>query len=229
MRVPFSERPGRHERHLRRRLDCPLAPRPAGPLDDDRLLEAQRLDHEELIAFVADLRETVAKAASVEPNAGSETVLGLKESLERLYERSAGLAEDQVAHQAVMRRLLDVIVRTLRRATGSDPLAQTELDQAEAARALHFEQLCHPLVADLLAPDSPIAADELLAALLCEPEAGLAAALVLFDADQLAQLCLDGRTLLEARDPQGALAGPRARLAQMESELAVRLAGRRSN
>lgn len=229
MRVPFSERPGRHERHLRRRLDCPLTPHPAGPLDDDRLLEAQRLDHEELIAFVADLRETVAKAALLEPNAGSETVLGLKESLERLYERSAGLAEDQAAHQAVMRRLLDVIVRSLRRATGSDPLAQAELDQAEAARALHFEQLRHPLVADLLAPDSPIAADELLAALLCEPAAGLAAALVLVDADQLAQLCLDARTLLEARDPDGFLAGPRARLAQMESELAGRLAGRRSN
>jgi len=56
MRVPFSDLPGRHERHLRRRLDCRLFPRPLAELADDVLLEAQRQDHEELIAFVGDLR-----------------------------------------------------------------------------------------------------------------------------------------------------------------------------
>jgi hypothetical protein len=198
-------------------------------MDDERLLEAQRLDHEELIAFVADVREAVAKAASLEPNADSETVLGLKESLERLYERSAGLAEDQSAHQAALRRLVDLIVRTLRRAAGADPLAQAELDQAEAARALHVEHLQHPLVADLLAPDSPIAADELVATLLCESSEGLAAALVLFDADQLAQLSLDARALLGACDPDRRLEGPWVRLAQMESGLAALLSGRPRN
>jgi len=225
MRVPFSELPGRHERHLRRRLDSRLFPRPVGQPADDVLVEAQRQDHEELIAFVQDLRAMVSRAMVLERSAASETVLGLKEDLERLYERSAGLAEDQTANRAALRRLVEAIVRSVRLAAGNDPLAQTELDQAEAARALHFEQLEHPIVADLLAPDSLIEPDELAPALLCEPAAGLAVALSLFDAGQLAQLCGDARVLLEASDPEARLAGPWARLRQMEAELGERLDG----
>lgn len=193
--------------------------------DDDALLEAQRRDHEELIAFVQDLRGAVQRAASLEPNADSETVLGLQEALERLFERSAALAEDQTAHKAALRRLIDVIMRTVRRAAGSDPLAQAELDQAEAGRQLHFDQLAHPVVADLLAPDSLVEADELVPTLLCESESGLAAALLLFDADQLAQLCADARALLTTRDADRQLPDAWGRLTQMEAQLSAMLAG----
>ena len=225
MRVPFSDLPGRHERHLRRRLDCRLFPRPLAELADDVLLEAQRRDHEELIAFVGDLRNTVGRAVILEASAASETVLGLKEDLERLYERSAGLAEDQTANQAALRRLVDVIMRSVRRGAGNDPLAQAEIEQGEAARALHFEQLAHPIVADLLAPDSPIEADELVPTLLCESPPGLAAALLLFDADQLAQLCVDARLVLLTRDPDRQLAAAWERLAQVEAQLGTLLVG----
>jgi hypothetical protein len=225
MRVPYSERPGRHERHLRRRLDCRLFPRQADEPADDVLLDAQRRDHDELIAFVADLRNAVGRAVNIEPNAGSETVLGLKEDLERLFERSAAVAEDQTANRSALRRLIDAIVHSLRRAAGGDLLAQAEIDQAEAARALHFEQLAQPIIADLLAPDSPIAGDELAATLLCESESGLAAALPLFDAAQLGQLCVDARGLLLARDPDRALAAAWLRLAAMEAQLGALLHG----
>ena len=229
MRVPFSDLPGRHERHLRRRLDCRLFPRPLAELADDVLLEAQRRDHEELIAFVGDLRNTVGRAVILEASAASETVLGLKEDLERLYERSAGLAEDQTANQAALRRLVDVIMRSVRRGAGNDPLAQAEIEQGEAARALHFEQLAHPIVADLLAPDSPIEADELVPSLLCEAASALPAALLLFDADQLVQLCVDARSVLEARDAGRQRSDAWARLAQMEAALGERLAGAPEN
>ena len=229
MRVPFSDLPGRHERHLRRRLDCRLFPRPLAELADDVLLEAQRRDHEELIAFVGDLRNAVGRAVILEASAASETVLGLKEDLERLYERSAGLAEDQTANQAALRRLVDVIMRSVRRGAGNDPLAQAEIEQGEAARALHFEQLAHPIVADLLAPDSPIEADELVPTLLCESPSGLAAALLLFDADQLAQLCVDARLILLTRDPDRQLAAAWERLAQMEAQLGTLLVGTAEN
>jgi hypothetical protein len=229
MRVPFSDLPGRHERHLRRRLDCRLFPRPLAELADDVLLEAQRRDHEELIAFVGDLRNAVGRAVILEASAASETVLGLKEDLERLYERSAGLAEDQTANQAALRRLVDVIMRSVRRGAGNDPLAQAEIEQGEAARALHFEQLAHPIVADLLAPDSPIEADELVPTLLCESPPGLAAALLLFDADQLAQLCVDARLVLLTRDPDRQLAAAWERLAQMEAQLGTLLVGTAEN
>ncbi len=216
--------PGRHERHLRRCLD-PLFPRPVVPPFDEALLEAQRLDHDELIAFVQDLREAVAGAVRLQGNEGSEVVLDLKERLEQLYERAAGLAEDQASNQAALRKLIDVIMRSVRHAAGNDPLAQAELDQEEAARALHFAQLAHPLVADLLDPDSLIAPDELAPALLCEPETGYAAALVLFDAGQLAQLCADARGLLEARDPDRGRPDAWDRLVEMDRQLTVLLAG----
>jgi len=195
------------------------------PPVDEALLEAQRLDHEELIAFVQDLRNAVAAAVDLQGSGASEVVLGLKERLEQLYERAAALAEDQSTNLAALRKLIGVIMRSVRHAAGSDPLAQAELDQGEAARALHFAQLEHPLVADLLAPDSPVEADELAPALLCEAEPGLAAALLLFDAKQLAQLCVDARALLETRDPGRSRPEARARLAQMEAHLAELLAG----
>jgi hypothetical protein len=223
MSVPFSKLPGRHERHLRRRLD-PLFPRPVLPPVDEALLEAQRLDHEELIAFVQDLREAVAGAVRLQGNEASEVVLGLKERLEQLYERAATVAEDQSTNRAAIRKLVEVIMRSVRHAAGSDPLAQAELDQEEQARVLHFAQLERPLVADLLAPDSLVEPDELAPTLLCEPEAGLAAALVLFDAGQLAQLCIDGRALLESGDPDRARPDAWGALARMEAQLAELLA-----
>jgi len=96
---------------------------------------------------------------------------------------------------------------------------------ARPSWALHFEQLAQPIVADLLAPDSPVAADELVPTLLCESEPALAAALLLFDAAQLGQLCVDARILLLARDPDRQLVAAWQRLAQMEAQLGVLLAG----
>ncbi len=67
MSVPFSQLPGRHERHLRRRLD-PLFPRPVVPPVDEALREAQRLAHVELIAYEQDLRDAVAAAVRPGPS-----------------------------------------------------------------------------------------------------------------------------------------------------------------
>ena len=66
MSVPFSELPGRHERHYRRRIDKPLIAEPSN-LNDDDLLEAQRLDHEEIVAFVDELRGVVHRAVELKP------------------------------------------------------------------------------------------------------------------------------------------------------------------
>jgi hypothetical protein len=186
--VPFSQLPGRHERHFRRRLDNPLMPRPLQDYSDAELLEAQRLDHEELVAFIETLKQLVVSAIELPPTAESETVLALKEQLERAYETSAGLADEQGAHQSALAELIEVIMRLIRRHAEGDSLAGLELDQAEAARHAHFQLLQQPLVADLLHPQSLIQADELAAVLLGEAEAGFQAALGLFDAQQLGEL-----------------------------------------
>lgn len=221
MQIPFSELPGRHERHFRRRLDNALFPEPLRNPSDDDLLEVQRLDHEELLAFITELRETVQQAVELKPNEESQVILDLKERLDRLYETSAGLCDDHAGNQAAIRQLIAVIMKTVW-AAASDPQAEQELEQETAARASHFELLREPLVADILHPHSVIGEQELAPTLLSESESALAAALQLFDADQLALLVDEAHRLLQARDPVGDRhPAARQRLAQMERALAA--------
>jgi len=200
MQIPFSELPGRHERHYRRRLANPLFKTPT-VADDEALSEAQRLDHEELIAFIEELRQVVARAVALKPHEETEQVLALKEDLERLYETAAGLADDQEGNRVAIRELLAVIMRTIRSNAEGDALAAQELEMEEQARVLHFGLLQQPLVSDLLHPQSVIDADELVPTLLSESEAAVNAALQLFDPEQRQELAAHARALLEARDP----------------------------
>jgi len=218
MTVPFSQRPGRHERHYRRRLGNPLFPNSPSQQEDETLLEMQRLDHEELLGFLEELRATVQRAAALRPNEDSEVILEIKERLDRLYETAAGLAEDHANNQAAIAQLLEVIMRNVERGAAGDPRALDELTQERAARQAHFALLASPLVADLLHPRSAITAEELIPSLLSADEDDLAAALQLFDLDQLSQLYADAcERLAEIAEPPPQ-AG--ARLAQMAAQLA---------
>ncbi len=108
----------------------------------------------------------------------------------------------------------------VRRGAGDDPQALQELAQEESARALHYQLLEQPLVADLLAPDSPVAAEELLPTLLSSEADTLAAALQLFDPQQLRTLVQEGHALLDGLQRQGRLpSAARERLALMEQAL----------
>ncbi len=219
MKIPLSEKPGRHERHYRRRLDNPLFGDRAVARDDDALLEIQRLDHEELIAFLQALRQTVQRAVTLKPNEGSEVILELKEQFDRLYEQSAGLADEQAGNQSAIADLLDVIMRNVERGAGADPQAADELAQERAARSTHFELLRFPLVADLLHPDSTIAREDLAPTLLSEDEPALAAALALFDAEQLSAVYASAeQCVARCAEPPTAAA---ARLRQIGDRLAA--------
>jgi len=169
-----------------------------------------------LMAFVTELRGVVERAVSLRPHEETETVLKLKEDLERLYETSAGVADDQGGNQQAILQLLAVIMRTIRSNAEGDALAIQELDMEEQARTLHFNLLREAVVADLLHPDSVIAVDELIPTLLSESESGLAAALQIFDQGQRVELAEHARALLEAHDPQRQLAEAWQRLDQIE-------------
>ena len=219
MAVEFSQFPGRYERHYRRKIANPLFAGDPVALEQEVLLEMQRLDHEELLGFLAELRQVVQQAIDLKPNVASEVVLELKEQLDRLYEVSAGLAEDHGGNQAAIKQLLEVIMANVERGAAGDPPAMEELAQEKVARAAHFELLETPLVADLLHPLSTIAADELAPSLLSEDEQGLAAALQLFDQVQLDQLYADASECLAGciQPPAGA----HARLQQIAARLAL--------
>ncbi len=197
--VAFSQRPGRFERHFRRKLDNDLFPRPSRMDDKPALLEAQRLDHEELLAFLPSLRQLVYRAANLNANEETEVIMNLKGELEKHYELACGLADNQQANKQAIAHLLDVIMVTLQRNAVGDALAEQELADETLARTRHFKLLEQPLVADLLHPETLIQADELLPVLFTDPEPEVKAALGLFDAAQLQQLRADGERLLQQK------------------------------
>jgi len=214
MHLKFSQRPGRRERQLIRKRDNPLFPEAQRHPGSSELNEAQRLDHEELEAFIGRFHTLVHEAVDLQPNVGSEVILDLKERLDQAYEQSAGLADDQSETQAAIARLLDIIMAAVRNGASGDPAALMEIEQETQARSAHFELLTFPLVADLLDPDSPIAEDELAATLLSASEQEQLAVLTLFDPAQREQLAAHAQTLLEAVG-DNAPATARQRLAAM--------------
>ncbi|MEW8299349.1 MAG: hypothetical protein AB2651_12620 [Candidatus Thiodiazotropha sp.] len=197
MRLLFSERPGRHERHLLRRFENPLFTEAARTLTQAQLTEAQRLDHEELVAYIEELRRLVGEAVALGPHEQSDVILDLKERLDKAYETACRLADDQTPNKEAIRKLVDVIMRSVWKGAGNDTLAHQELQQEEAARQAHYALLENPLVADLLDPESLIAEDELLPVLLSTGDSDFEAALTLFDATQLEALLRQGESLAQ--------------------------------
>jgi hypothetical protein len=212
-KASFSNKPGRHERHLLRKLDNPLFPRPVIDPSSEEILEAQRLDHEELLAYITELRQLVQQAIELKPNEESQVILDLKAELDKSYEKASTMADEQEGNKQAIHQLINVIMRTIRVNAAGDPQAEQQLDEEEQARALHFTLLEQPIVPDLLDPDSLIREDELVPCLLSETEEGLAAALELFDEEQRAQLLAQAEHIVEAMDtPSGNLL---SRLAQL--------------
>lgn len=219
MQVPFSEKPGRHERHFKRRLGNKLLPCPLPEeFSKEDLLEAQRLDHEELLQFLTGLREIVQRAVELQPREESQVVLDLKAGLEKMYETACGLADEQGGNKSAMRQLIAVIMDKIRQGAAGDALAAQELAQEETARTLHFQLLEYPLIADLLHPQSLIISNELAAVLLTDPEDEVAAAMTLFDRVQLEVICDDAGKLLERK---GLSAHFQQRLSLLQSGLFV--------
>ncbi len=220
MELPFTHRPGRRERHLRRRHGNPLFAWPLEEIPPETLLAAQKADHEEMKAFQRDFRQLVQQAIDLPPSASSDTVLSLKEALERCYEQSFGLPEDQEPAREALAKLIELITQAVQRAAGADPLAQRELAAERTARAIHFRLLRQPLVADLLHPESPIQKEELAPSVLCARPSEVDALLEILDPPQIAALIQQGRALLEQRAAQGLqLPEAQARLTQLEQAL----------
>ena len=226
MTLLFSQRPGRHERHLLRKRNNPLFPEEERNISGAELQEAQRLDHEELVAFITEFRALIYQTVNLKANEESEVILGIKEQLDRSYEQACGLADDQTETKLAIHKLVQLIMAAVRKGAGDDPLALSELEQEEQARAFHFELVENAIVADLLNPDSLITDRELLPSLLSESPQGLRAALELFEDTQLALLCEEGRAFLHRVEAQeGALPEPRQRLQEMEKHLTADASG----
>ncbi|SEA94443.1 hypothetical protein SAMN05660964_02907 [Thiothrix caldifontis] len=202
MIIKPSEHPGSHERHLLRKASNPLFPN-APTLDDDNLIDAQRLDHEALQTFNTEFRALLEKTTSLTGNVESEVILQLKDRLDRAYETASSIGGNTTAMKGAIRKLLGFMMASVRRGAGNDAHAHLELDQEETAREAHFALLDASLVADLLHPESPIHPDELVPTLLSADKDELQLALQMFDEVQLLAILSQGAALLEQLQGEG--------------------------
>ncbi len=197
MTLRFSTQPGRRERHLRRRHQNPLFGNPAPDTTRKELERARSADRQEAAEFERHFTKLVQQAAGLQPNEDSEVILKLKAELDQAYEQVSGLSGEWAAQKQAIGQLTGLIMAAVRRGAGSDPQALDELQQEEAARAMHYGLLACPLVADLLHQDATIPPQELAPSLLsCDAEE-LQVALQLFDDGQLSQIEEEASGLLQ--------------------------------
>ncbi|GAB6044245.1 hypothetical protein [Endothiovibrio diazotrophicus] len=195
MSLQFSDHPGSHERQLRRRagnLLFDVARRRVTQGDVDR---ARALDQQEAQAFLEQFRALVQRAVELKPNEESQVILELKAQLDRAYVECTAMAGEHRSILDALRKLIEVVMQAVRAAAGDDPKARAELDDEERARRAQFELLGHPLVADLMRPDTTIEAQELVPTLLSESREAIRAALWLFEPEQLEEIRERGRDL----------------------------------
>ena len=198
----FHPRPGPRERHLKRRYRNPLFFDDA-VVTQDEVIAARSADREDMDAFVKEVKRLFDQAANLPPNVESDVILGLKERCDQLYEQSCGFGIDLSREQQALKRLTEVIMKSVWQGAGNDMQARAELDQEETARAEHYRLLEHKLIVDLLSPESPIAEDHLVATLLSESETAVQHALRLFEPEHRAAMLSQASELLDQLQQRG--------------------------
>lgn len=198
----LREKPGIREQHLLRRKHNPLFDEKQRDVSSESLARARLDDGVEMDQFMLDFQRLVQSAVELEANAPSETILEIKQQLDRSYQQACALPGDQQEIKRAIKKLLASIMLALRAAAGQDAYAKRQLDDEDTARKLHFELQELPLVAALTHPHSPISEDELIPSLLSEPAETLIPTLQLFDENQMAVIVHGARALLNQRDAQ---------------------------
>ncbi|NOZ36583.1 MAG: hypothetical protein GXP11_00670 [Gammaproteobacteria bacterium] len=201
MTLKFSPHPGPRERHLRRRYGNPLFPARLQDVSQSQLEEAREADEKELNHFLRYFRDLVQEAIDLKPEAESETILDLKERLDKCYAHCCALPGEKSEIQTAINKLIEVIMKAVRQGAANDPLALDKLAEEEMARQMHNELHQFSLVADLMLPDSPINKDELVPSLLTEPEAELSACLQLFEPAQVTEIYQQAKNQIQQLSP----------------------------
>jgi len=194
----FSKMPGRRERMLKRQFENPLF----GEIEIEpfAIQDARREDSAEVDTFINDFRDLVKQVTELESSADADVVLKLKESLDKTYEASAGLAGDQSEIREMIQRLLSMMMQSMWKAVGNDAMGISKLEMEEQAREAHFALLEHPFIADLLAPDSVINEALMVPSLLSESAQTVVLAVQLFDPEQQQLVYQQGVELLKGKD-----------------------------
>lgn len=192
--ILFSATAGRAERMLKRQYNNPLFGEVQIEAFD--IQDARKQDTEEVEKFVNYFRELVQQVMDLKPNADSDDILKLKESLDKAYEMCSGLAGDQAEIREMIKRLVGLMMQSMWKAVGNDAQGISKLEMEEEARQAHFALLEFPFIADMLAPESPVTEVLLVPSLLSEKADTAALAFQLFDAPQQQQIVVQASELL---------------------------------
>jgi len=198
-----SQNPGAFERHLIRRENNPLFGERQVVVNSDSLMDVQKRDHDLLQQFMLDFREAMSLAVALKPNEESDVILNIKDKLDKLYVTSVSVADDQSRVKESIKKLLMVIMQSVRKGAEGDPKALQELEQEDMAREANYAFLESQLVADILDPDSPIENEDLIPTLLSANKDDLALANQLFDLEQLAHILFEAEVLLNQLEKEG--------------------------
>ncbi|VAW57738.1 hypothetical protein MNBD_GAMMA07-272 [hydrothermal vent metagenome] len=194
----FSKTAGRRERMLKRQYNNPLFGKvEIEPFD---IQDARKQDASDVEAFISQFRNLVVEVTELDPSADVELILKMKETLDKTYEDSAGLAGDQSEIQDMIKRLLNMMMQSMWKAVGNDAMGISKLEMEEQARVAHFTLLEHPFIADLLSPNNYINETLLVPCLLSEKSAAVMLAVQLFDPEQQQMVFQQGVELLKALD-----------------------------
>ena len=195
MSIPASLFPGVHERQYLRVAKA----HELFSIESDELMLVQAKANDQALVepFMVDLQKVLEQAAYFKPNEESDVLLAVKADLDRLYNASCSLPDDQREIKKYIATLIETIMQSIRKGAEDDERALLELAEETEARKAHFELLESQLIADLLSDESVIKKDQLLPTLLSADKSDLAQAVQLFDQQQTKELISDGRSLLE--------------------------------
>ena len=197
-----DRKPGIREQHLLRKKDNPLFSENEDGISNDRIYKARLEDDVAAREFMENFRKLMQEAVDLKPNTPSDTILELKERLDQAYQHACALPGDTGEVKNAIRKLLDLMMKSVRDGAGADQTAQQKLLEEDAARKAHFELQEIGLVAALTHDQSPIAEDELIPSLLSETEEILQITLALFDPEQLALILKDAEMFLNNLDSE---------------------------
>ena len=195
VKLVFSDQPGMYERHLRRKVNNPLFADSAMTQQD--ILDARELDQQEFETFMQEFHALARDASQLDASVDSEALIELKTRLDKSYERSCGQMGTHDEIKQGLRTLIDAIMGAVIHAAANDKNARARLEDEMQAREQHFELLGYPLIVDMLRPDSPLNADELVPSLLSAAEAEALAAAGLFNDEQRQLVCQQAQALID--------------------------------
>lgn len=203
--IQFETQPGSHERQLARRYNNPLFSVERRKVDQTVLLQARQSDHEEARQFAEDFHALLQNVSTFSGREETDKILEIKEQMDRLYETCVAISGDHEKEKQGLLRLNDVIMKAISTAAGNDALAIEELEKERQARIIHLKMLEHPIIVDLLRPDSVIQEDELLPSILSGDIESIQTAMSLFDPNQVKELQQQAEGLRQLLQEQGQL------------------------